>query len=114
MTAAAERAARGWSRGRAANLFDEMVTATFEVISDVTFSGGEGFDRGAVHRAIEQYIGQTAKVSLLDILGAPSWVPRPHRLMTGAAMRQTKAVADRRSRRAAPKAPGCRPIFWTC
>ena len=42
--------------GRAADLFDEMVTATFEVIADVTFSDGTGFDRGAVHEAIEQYI----------------------------------------------------------
>lgn len=96
MTAAAERASDrlAAAAGRAANLFDEMVSATFEVIADVTFSGGEGFDRAGVHRAIEQYIGQTAKVSLLDILGAPPWVPRPSRLMTGAAMRQTKRMAD--------------------
>ena len=94
MTAAAERACARLVPGRAANLFDEMVTATFEVISDVTFSGGAAFDRAAVHRAIEDYIGQTAKVSVLDILGAPAWVPRPGRLMTGAAMRQTKRLAD--------------------
>jgi cytochrome P450 len=95
MTAAAERACARLVPGRAANLFDEMVTATFEVIADVTFSSGDGFDRDAVHRAIEQYIGQTAKVSVLDILGAPGWVPRPHRMVTGAAMRQTKRLADR-------------------
>ncbi|MEZ5798924.1 MAG: cytochrome P450 [Paracoccaceae bacterium] len=95
MTAAAERACGRLRPGRAANLFDEMVTATFEVISDVTFSGGEGFDRAAVHRAIEDYIGQAARVSLFDILGLPGWVPRPGRLMTGAAMRQTRALADR-------------------
>lgn len=96
MTAAAERASERVSKGagRAVNLFDEMVTATFEVISDVTFSDGKGFDSTSVHRAIEQYIAQTAKVSLLDILGAPSWIPRPNRLMTGAAMRQTKLLAD--------------------
>ncbi len=40
MTAAAERASArvAQAAGRAADLFDEMVTATFEVISDVTFS----------------------------------------------------------------------------
>ncbi|WP_395541853.1 cytochrome P450 [Neotabrizicola sp. sgz301269] len=103
MTAAAERACARLVTGRAANLFDEMVTATFEVIADVTFTSGEGFDRAAVHRAIEQYIGQTAKVSVLDILGAPGWVPRPHRMVTGAAMRQTKRLADQaiEARRAA-------------
>lgn len=96
MTTAANRASERIAAGigRAVNLFDEMVTATFEVISDVTFSGGEGFDRAAVHHAIEQYISQTAKVSLLDIIGAPVWVPRPNRMMTGAAMRQTKKLAD--------------------
>jgi cytochrome P450 len=48
-----------------------------------------------VHQAIEQYIGETAKVSLLDVLGAPPWVPRPNRLFTGSAMRETKRLADR-------------------
>lgn len=96
MTAAAEHAAAriGAAAGRAANLFDEMVTATFEVISDVTFTGDEGFDRAAVHRAIDAYIGQTAKVSLLDIIGAPPWVPRPSRLVSASAMRQMKRMAD--------------------
>lgn len=97
MTAAAQRSVARLDRaaGRAADLFDEMVTATFEVIADVTFSDGSGFDRGAVHAAIEQYIGATAKVSLLDVLGAPPWVPRPGRLLTGSAMRETKRLADR-------------------
>lgn len=110
MTAAADRASDriGHGVGRAVNLFDEMVTATFEVISDVTFSGGEGFDRAAVHRAIEQYIAQTAKVSLLDILGAPPWVPRLNRMITGAAMRQTKSLADQAIE--ARKASGPRPV----
>ena len=56
---------------------------------------GRGFERDAVHAAIEQYIGATAKVSLLDVLGAPPWVPRPNRLFTGSAMRETKRLADR-------------------
>ncbi len=96
MTAAAIRAAERIAKGagRAVNCFDEMVTATFEVISDVTFSGGEGFDRTSVHNAIEDYMQQTAKVSLLDIIGAPAWVPRPGRLIAGSAMRAMKRVAD--------------------
>ena len=97
MTAAAERSVARLSaaaKGRAVDVFDEMVTATFEVISDVTFSGGEGFDRASVHKAIESYIGQTAKVSLLDIIGAPAWVPRPGRMFAGGAMRDMKRVAD--------------------
>jgi cytochrome P450 len=97
MAAAAERSVARLDSavGRAADLFEEMVTATFEVIADVTFSDGSGFDRGAVHQAIEQYIGDTAKVSLLDVLGAPPWVPRLNRLFTGSAMRATKQLADK-------------------
>ncbi|WP_103334326.1 cytochrome P450 [Pseudotabrizicola formosa] len=96
MTTAAERASDriGRGAGRAVNCYDEMVTATFEVISDVTFSDGEGFDRASVHRAIEDYMAQTARVSLLDIIGAPAWVPRPGRIVSGSAMRQMKRVAD--------------------
>lgn len=96
MTAAAERAAARFAAasGRGIDAFDEMVTATFEVISDVTFSGGEGFDRDAVHRAIDAYIGQTAKISLLDIIGAPAWVPRPSRVIAGPGLRDMKKMAD--------------------
>lgn len=96
MTAAADRASARIAAqiGRAANLFDEMVTATFEVISDVTFSGSDAFDRDAVHKAIDGYIGQTAKVSILDVLGAPSWIPRPGRIFSSAAMTNVKRVAD--------------------
>ena len=53
MTRAAERSAARLAAGlgRGVDVFAEMVAATFEVISDVTFSDGEGFDRAAVHRA---------------------------------------------------------------
>lgn len=96
MTAAAERASDRLAQadGRAADLFDEMITATFEVISDVTLSDGEGFDRHAMHRAIESYIDGTARISVFDILGLPGWVPRPGRMVAGAQLRATKQLAD--------------------
>ncbi|MDQ2066397.1 cytochrome P450 [Xinfangfangia sp. CPCC 101601] len=96
MSAAAEAAAArlGQATGQNVDLFEEMVTATFEVISDVTFSGGAGFDRTEVHRAIERYIGGTARVSLLDVIGAPAWLPRPGRMLTGGGIRDTKKLAD--------------------
>ncbi|WP_138925064.1 cytochrome P450 [Sulfitobacter sp. BSw21498] len=96
MTAAAERSAdRIASAGPAAiNLLDEMVTTTFDVISDVTFSGGDRFDRDAVHRAIDAYIAEAGKISLFDILGFPDWLPRPGRAMSGRALRDMKRIAD--------------------
>ena len=96
MTAAAQRSAdRIVAAGpRAINMLDEMVTATFDVISDVTFSGGDGFDRGAVHRAIDDYIAEAGKLSLFDILGLPDWLPRPGRAMSGRALKNMKRIAD--------------------
>jgi cytochrome P450 len=96
MTAAAERCIARIEKSTAPslNMADEMVRATFEVISDVTFSGGDAFDRDAVHSAIDAYIAEAGKISLFDVLGFPDWVPRPNRLISSSAMRQTKAIAD--------------------
>ena len=96
MTRAAEAStARIAAAGpRAVNLLDEMVTATFDVITDVTFSGDDGFDRAAVHRAIDAYIAEAGRIGLFDILGLPDWVPRPGRLISGAGLREMKTLAD--------------------
>lgn len=96
MTAAAERTCdRITAAGpRALNYLDEMVTTTFDVISDVTFSGGDTFDRDGVHGAIDDYISEAGKISLFDILGFPDWVPRPGRLMSGPALKDMKRMAD--------------------
>ena len=96
MTAAAERsAARIAAAGpRAIDVAEDMVRTTFDVIADVTFSGDGSFDSGAVHGAIDSYIAEAGKISLFDILGLPDWVPRPGRIMSGAAMKQMKRIAD--------------------
>ncbi|UXU76164.1 MULTISPECIES: cytochrome P450 [unclassified Paracoccus (in: a-proteobacteria)] len=95
MTAAAEASARRLAAAQGpVDVFAETVAATFEVISEVTFSGDEGFDRDAVHHAIDAYIAGTARISVMDILGLPGWVPRPGRLRTGADLRRMKRVAD--------------------
>lgn len=80
---------------RAINMLDEMITATFDVISDVTFSGDTGFDRAAVHKAIDLYIAEAGKVSLFDVLGLPDWIPRPGRTLATNGMGDMKAAADR-------------------
>jgi cytochrome P450 len=98
MTGAAERAADRVARAgtkRAVNLAEEMVTATFEVIADVTFTAQGGFDRDGVQSALDAYIGQAAKLSVLDVLGAPDWVPRPARVMSTQAMAAMRDDADR-------------------
>lgn len=95
MSAAAKASRRRLATAQGpVDLYSEMIAATFEVISDVTFSGDGGFDRDAVHHAIEAYIARAARVSLLDILGVPAWVPRPGRIFSGNTLRQMKRIAD--------------------
>ncbi|MGZ3217507.1 cytochrome P450 [Paracoccus sp. T5] len=110
MTAAAEASCRRLAAARGpVNLFEETVAATFEVISDVTFSGDGTFDRDAVHNSIDAYIAQAAKVSLLDVMGLPAWLPRPGRLFSGPGLRRMKGMADQaiaaRARAAAKDGP---------
>lgn len=113
MIAAAERSADriGQAGARAVNLLDEMTTATFDVISEVTFSGDGSFDQAAVHRAIDAYIAEAGRVSLLDVLGAPDWVPRPGRMVSTAAMSDMKADANKAIEARAARGPGPIPDF---
>ncbi|MGI3168977.1 cytochrome P450 [Pseudooceanicola sp. C21-150M6] len=79
---------------RAVDIYQEMVRATFQVITDVTLSGDGQFDQAAMHRAIDGYIDAAGRVSVLDMLGLPGWVPRPGRMTSGGAVARMKSVAD--------------------
>ncbi|QIE55188.1 cytochrome P450 [Pikeienuella piscinae] len=81
MTAAAARSARRIgdemsARGRI-DAYEQMIAATFDVICDVALSGRETLDRDAVSTAISSYMETVGRVSLLDVLSVPTWVPRP-------------------------------------
>lgn len=96
MSLAAQDCCDRWARGGkgAVNMMDEMVRTTFDVIAEVTFSGEGSFDAASVHNAIDAYIAEAGKISLLDMIGAPDWIPRPGRLMSGSAVRDMRRVAD--------------------
>lgn len=81
--------------GGLVDMYEEMVKATFDVISNVTFSGSGTMGRDTVHQAINRYINQTARISLFDIIGMPTWVPRPSRLFQPNALKQMKSIADK-------------------
>ena len=94
--------------GAPVDMHAEIVATTFEVISDITFSGGQSIDRSVVHRAINDYMRNAAKVSLLDVIGAPGWVPRPGRMKGINAIRAMREMADRavRARRGIARTAG--------
>lgn len=81
MSEAAARASRRIGEEMASNGEvegqEQMVAATFDVICDVALSGREAMDREAVSRAIAAYIESAGRVSLFDIIGVPTWIPRP-------------------------------------
>lgn len=91
-----------------ADMFEEMISSTFAVISDVTFSGSGDMDLDLINKAIEAYIDQVARISLLDVLGVPTWVPRPSRIFGPNTLKQTKRIADQAIQ--ARREQGTRPI----
>ncbi|MDQ2095759.1 cytochrome P450 [Rhodalgimonas zhirmunskyi] len=94
---------------RAVDYYEEMVRATFEVIGNVTFSEGAQFDPEQVHSAIDDYIAAAGKVSILDMLGVPGWVPRPGRLLSKRAVGEMKALADQSVEARKATGPGMPP-----
>lgn len=84
----------GTTNTRPVNLHDEMVRATFDVISDVTFSGEQGLDRAVVHKSIEDYMAGAARMSFFDLLALPNWVPRPHRIFGSHVVKHMHHLAD--------------------
>ncbi len=108
MTAAADRTSQRVAQAgpRAVNMLDEMITATFDVIAEVTFSDDGSFDRQAVHDALETYVNDAGRISLLDVLGLPDWIPRPGRTTASAEMTQMKQGADAAIEARAARGPG--------
>ncbi|MBY8977673.1 cytochrome P450 [Rhodobacteraceae bacterium NNCM2] len=97
MTGAAERTVRRLeaAAGGKADLYTEMVTATFDVISDVAMSGDKAIDHGAVSRSVTGYIETIGRVSLFDVLALPDWIPRPAHLMNRGGINQMQQMMDR-------------------
>lgn len=111
MSHAAEAAAAriGAAVGRRAiNALDEMVAATFDVIADVTLSDPGGIDRREVGKALDAYIDSAARVSFLDVLGLPGWVPRPARQAAVRELSRVRGGMDAAIARRAAQGP--RPV----
>jgi cytochrome P450 len=94
MSEAADVTCDRLASGGVVDMYEEMVKTTFDVISSVTFSGSGTMGSDTVHHAIDRYIDQTARISLFDIIGVPTWVPRPSRLFQPNALKQMKNIAD--------------------
>lgn len=87
MTAAAEamaaRLGGAADSGEVSDVCAASVAATFDVITQAALSGREAIDRTAVIRGIDRFITVAGRLSLLDVFGAPAWIPRPGKLFAG-------------------------------
>ncbi|MEM1272723.1 MAG: cytochrome P450 [Pseudomonadota bacterium] len=94
---------------RAVNVHSEMVQTTLEIIADVTFGTADVVDPDGVVQSMDTYIDQAARISLLDVIGVPGWVPRPGRSGAASALSEMQAAADAAIARRAKEGPRAVP-----
>ncbi|MCI4663593.1 MAG: cytochrome P450, partial [Neomegalonema sp.] len=93
--AAGERLA--WRPGAAVDIMPEMIRATFDVIADATIGDDarDVFDRETFARDVDLYLNIFGQVDALDVMRAPSWVPRPWHWRARGATGRIRAAALR-------------------
>jgi len=64
--------------GRVVPVSPQLVHATLDVVLETLF-GEAGVDRDMIARDVFDYLDQLCSPDLMDIPGAPTWVPRPRR-----------------------------------
>jgi cytochrome P450 len=73
----------------------EMARVTLDVVERTIFSDGFGSDAEAVRVAMATYFNTIGKISPLDLLGVPDFVPRFGRLRVRATLKFFEAEVDR-------------------
>ncbi|MGF1551703.1 MAG: cytochrome P450 [Paracoccaceae bacterium] len=104
----AERLSATQAREGVVDVYPEMVRATADVIADVALGARDAIDRAALTHAVTAFIERVARVSLLDVLGAPEWIPRPARLLD-AEGRGMDRMGDRVIAERLARGPSARP-----
>jgi cytochrome P450 len=73
----------------------EMARVTLDVVERTIFSDGFGSDAEAIRIAMATYFNTVGKISPLDVLGVPDFVPRLSRLRVRSTLRFFEAEVDR-------------------
>ena len=73
----------------------EMAKVTLEVVERTIFSDGFGSDAEDIRLAMTTYFNTIGKISPLDLLGVPDFVPRLSRLRVQSTLRFFEAEVDR-------------------
>lgn len=95
MSAAADAACGRIRAGNGrAELHGEMIQTTFDVIGGVLLAGERKLDKEFVHGAIEAFLASAARVSVLDIAGLSTWIPRPRQFFRPRSLKVLRRIAD--------------------
>jgi len=92
---AAAAGLRGLPVGSPVKVDAAMAEVTLAVLAATLFPGGLGTDSREVLGAITRYLETAGRVSPLDILGVPDWVPRPGRIRARGAIAILRAAMQR-------------------
>lgn len=98
MMAAAEALIDRWSslgELAAIDVAAEMAKVTLDVVERTIFSDGFGSDAEDIRMAMTTYFNTIGKISPLDILGVPDFVPRLSRLRVRSTLKFFEAEVDR-------------------
>ncbi len=89
--------------GQTIDVMGQMQHATLDVILETILGGADpGFEPDSVSRSVSDYVEVMGKPDMLDMLGAPNWIPRPWAAKGRRAARQLQVAAmDAISRRRA-------------
>jgi cytochrome P450 len=98
MLAAADALIDRWSRlgdDATIDVSAEMAKITLDVVERTIFSDGFGHDAEDIRKAMATYFNTIGKISPLDILGVPDFVPRLSRLKVHSTLKFFEAEVDR-------------------
>lgn len=80
--------------GPAMDMLPIMQATTRDVMCDLLVSGKEQIDREAYTACIDDGVANALSVSILDLMGAPNWVPRPKRMFNRAEVKLNTLLDD--------------------
>jgi cytochrome P450 len=98
MTGAAEALVRRWASlgdGATIEVGAEMAKVTLDVLERTIFSDGFGSDAEDIRIAISAYFNTIGKISPLDVLGVPDFVPRLSRARIRSTLNFFESEVDR-------------------
>lgn len=96
MLAAVDRLEERWRAlpSRTTDIAADMTLITLNVLALTIFSDGIGADYDEFRAAMNAYFGVTGRIGILDLIGAPQYIPRPGRRRLRRTMAYFEGIID--------------------